>query len=256
MCGPLYQERMVRRVHGVLVCVVMGMLGAGCGANARGCAGCGPCPSGMVAIPAGRFLMGAGAPEYAGQTAHEEGVGAFCLDRTEVTAGAYGGCTSAGCEGVDQQGWCADATEHAEHPRNCVSWEQANAYCTWRGARLPTDAEWEYAARGSDGRLFPWGNEPPDETRARWGGMHGLQLMHSSPVGSYPAGASPFGVLDMAGNVFEWVAPPVGDPSEATYHARGGSYMASLPELVSVVRRTTGPPDPDHTVGFRCALTP
>jgi formylglycine-generating enzyme required for sulfatase activity len=210
----------------------------------------------MVAIPAGRFLMGQGAPEYTELTPHEESVGAFCLDQTEVTAGAYAACTSEACQGVDQLGWCANAEEHAEHPRNCVSWQQASAYCEWRGARLPTDAEWEYAARGTDGRLFPWGNEPPDDRRARWGGMHGLQLMHSSPVGSYPAGASPFGALDMAGNVSEWVGTSTETPDGTRYFVRSSSYMETTAEGLSVTYAIDIPSIPSHTVGFRCAFTP
>ncbi|MBK6579843.1 MAG: SUMF1/EgtB/PvdO family nonheme iron enzyme [Sandaracinaceae bacterium] len=172
--------------------------------------------------------MGQGAPEYTELTPHEESVGAFCMDRTEVTAGAYAACTSEACQGVDQQGWCADAEEHVEHPRNCVSWQQASAYCAWRGARLPSDAEWEYAARGTDGRLFPWGNEPPDETRARWNNAftesERWSRMRSSPVGSYPGGASPFGVLDMAGNVSEWVGTSTETPDGTRYFVRGGLH--------------------------------
>jgi formylglycine-generating enzyme required for sulfatase activity len=214
----------------------------------------------MVAIPAGRFLMGQGAPEYTELTPHEESVGAFCIDRTEVTAGAYAACTSEACQGVDQQGWCADAEEHAEHPRNCVSWQQASAYCAWRGARLPTDAEWEYAARGTDGRLFPWGNEPPDDTRARWNNAftesERWSRMRSSPVGSYPAGASPFGVLDMAGNVSEWVGTSTETPRGTRYFVRGGDYMGTTAELFQVTDRIPLDGHPSHTAGFRCAVTP
>jgi formylglycine-generating enzyme required for sulfatase activity len=214
----------------------------------------------MLAIPAGRFRMGEGAPDYREVTPHEERVGAFCIDRTEVTAGAYARCTSEACQGVVQLGWCANAEEHAQHPRNCVTWEQAAAYCEWRGARLPTNAEWEYAARGTDGRLFPWGNEPPDSTRTRWNREFTEEerwsLMRSSPVGSYPAGASPFGVLDMAGNVSEWVGDSVETRRGTRYFVLGGDYMGSSPELFQVTDRILLDGDPSHTVGFRCAFTP
>lgn len=192
----------------------------GCGGATRGCAGGSGCPEGMVPIPGGTFSMGEGDPtqQYGGPAAHEETAAAFCIDRTEVTAGAYHGCTDAAC-GAVEIGTCADGEEHAQYPRNCVTWAQADAYCRWRGGRLPTEAEWEFAAHGADGRLYPWGSEPPDDTRARWGGALGLRRLYTAPVGSYPAGASPFGVLDMSGNVSEWVGDTVG----SGHVVRGGA---------------------------------
>jgi formylglycine-generating enzyme required for sulfatase activity len=91
--------------------------------------------------------------------------------------------------------------DRAQHPVTCVSWDDAQAFCRWAKVRLPTEAEWEKAARGTAGRLFPWGDEPPDPERCNFAGS---QIHDTTPVGSYPKGASSYGVLDMAGNVWEW----------------------------------------------------
>ncbi len=263
------------------------------------------CPSEMVLIPAGTFQMGSpngvgGADEY---PQHAVTVAAYCMDRTEVTVGRYrtcvnaGGCTPGGTTisypGVTAarhhafDGTCNWAKSGREaHPINCVDWEQARAFCQWVGGRLPTETEWEYGARGTDGRTYPWGNEPaPGPTLlnacgaecAAWERAHDVvdEAMYrgddgwptTAPVGSFPAGRSPFGLDDMAGNVWEWTGDcygtysataavdPTGPTGSCTYRVfRGGSWGGTVPSGVrAAVRDGDSPSGQGDDVGFRCA---
>jgi len=266
------------------------------------------CPEGMALIPAGTFMMGS--PEGEGSAAehpqHPVSLSAFCMDRTEVTVAAYrvcvtGGACTAAASTVDWPGISAldrrrlsplcqaNRTGVDQHPVNCVDWEQAVAYCHWRGAQLPTEAQWEYAARGTDGRAYPWGNEPPTAARLnacgeecdrahpdfRWTPLPGFgddQWPETAPVGSYPLGASPFWVFDMVGNVSEWTADwyvayatptgsPVTDPRPAddttgatSRVVRGASWSCSTAsELRASYRNGIAPAGRAIDLGFRCA---
>ncbi len=167
-------------------------------------------PLGMLAVAGGTFAMGADDEgEQDERPRHSVTVGAFWLDETEVTVAAYAECVAAGvCRAPDSLAGSRLTSGHPEafkkgdHPVVGVSWFDASGYCAFRGKRLPTEAEWERAARGDDGRHYVWGNEAPDPARH---GVFGGRLS-TEPVGSYPAGRGPYGHLDLAGNVWEWMA--------------------------------------------------
>jgi formylglycine-generating enzyme required for sulfatase activity len=192
----------------------------------------------MLAVPGGTFVMGTdNEGEQDERPAHEVSVESFWLDKTEVTQRAYADCVSAGrCAAPDSLHGSALVYGHAdvfrrpEHPVAGVSWHDASAYCAFRQRRLPTEAEWERAARDSDGRRYVWGNSAPDPRRF---GVFGGQLT-TQPVGGFPDGKGPYGHLDLAGNVWEWVADEY-DPY--AYRRAGASrgVPGTCPEILETL---------------------
>jgi formylglycine-generating enzyme required for sulfatase activity len=245
----------------------------------------------MVDIPGGAFAMGSDGPDANEneKPVHTVAVSSFRIDRTEVTVRAYRACVAAGkCSApeayVPEKGtyriFCnwGNPDNRESHPINCVDHAQAAAFCTWAGKRLPTEEEWEFAARGGgEDRIYPWGNQAPTERRLNACGTEcpphlianrfpgGRPLYpasdgwpETSPVGSFPAGASKHGVFDMAGNVWEWTSSAYatydGVQREPKSVLRGGSWGGGDART----ERTTNRFRLDGSsraqfLGFRCA---
>jgi formylglycine-generating enzyme required for sulfatase activity len=259
-------------------CASLGLSGTGlaCVGCRLDASGCGPMP-GMVEVPGGTFEMGSMASSNE-QPIRQVYVDAFWIDQTEVTVAAYAACVAAGA--CSEPSWGTDTdcnwmvAGREAHPVNCVTWYQADGHCRWAGGgtkRLPTEAEWEKTARGTDARLYPWGNAPaPSCTHAVLSedGEDGCGMSSTWPVGSRPLGASPYGALDMVGNVWEWVfdyygpydpadtVNPTGPTTWASPVERGGAWNNPV-ELMRTTERLSGEPgSPSPAVGFRCARTP
>ncbi|MBX7194840.1 MAG: formylglycine-generating enzyme family protein [Sandaracinaceae bacterium] len=231
------------------------------------------CPPQAVAIPAGTFPIGTTRSQDFDVDEQPRRMvtltRAYCLDRTEVTVGEWETCVRAGACPERKPFFAGDKL-----PMTNVDWHDARRACSFRGGRLPTEVEWEHAARGGDDRLFPWGSWRPDCPYADlWGETWGSCGTYGpSAVGSSPKGASPFGALDMAGNVLEWVddafdgkpwsALPDVDPHHADPKARlrgvrGGSWDYDVVHSLRVSDRDGYPSDlRDATLGFRCAYDP
>lgn len=219
----------------------------------------------VVKIPAGEFLMGNKNTERS-PLEHRVDVSEFLIDRTPVTWKQYIKFAEATATPLppDDPYWGI----HLDHPAVYVTWEEATAYCEWVGGRLPTEAEREKAARGTDDRKYPWGNEEPDPERAVF--RHQWGLLATEPVGTHTKGASPYGLMDMGGNVWEWcsdwyddkyyeVSPrkdPKGPETGRAKVVRGGSWD-SRPAVTSASCRNWGYRGyREGDFGFRCAMTP
>ncbi len=235
----------------------------------------------MVLVPAGPFPMGVppgdrdgGRDEY---PRHQVDLDAFYIDAHEVTNGRYrqfvkatGHRTPQHPKNPSRTLWKGDQVSEAvaERPVVNVDWHDADAYCKWAGRRLPTEAEWEKAARGTDDRRFPWGNVEPTAKHLnfnqQWIGEKTLM-----PVGSYEAGKSPYGAYDMAGNVWEWVADwyddryyekspaknPMGPETGTDKVLRSSGWAVETPLVRIFTRVKSDPTVRNESTGFRCAMS-
>ncbi len=252
------------------------------------------CPVDMAGVPGGTFTVGDDGGDADERPAHDVTLNAFCIDLTEVTVKAWGACVKAGAcaapaaavqwGGVtskDHTLWdsfCNGAhDDRGEHPVNCVSWDQARAYCKWNDRRLPTEEEWELVARGPNKAPFPWGNlevtperldvcGPDCALKASVLGGDWKSILPredgwvgTAPVGSYPEGKSPFGAYDLAGNVAEWTASahcpyPGNNCASEMRTVRGSSFSTDdVRDVRSASRSHLDPTTKAASVGFRCA---
>jgi formylglycine-generating enzyme required for sulfatase activity len=273
------------------------------------------CPEGMVLVPGGRFFMGSDDAAFKlWQPAHKVTLDSFCIDTYEVTVEAYKACSDQGdCKQPDEVPNYPKATgpkeisdeEHQKkreiyaefcnfgkpgrekHPVNCVTWQHADTFCKAKQKRLPTEAEWEFAARGSDGRKFPWGNEGGDAEHMNAAGIEfnkwevskklpQTERMYdtddgyagTAPVGSFPKGKTKFGAYDFVGNVWEWTSDwfatykadetvnPTGAPAGEQKVIRGGGFNGAVQLWLNpAFRYFQVATASSHGIGFRCALT-
>jgi len=220
---------------------------------------------GMVFVPEGAFIMGSAGGEFDEEPRHRVELSAYYIDKYEVSNGAYNKCVEAGkCR--RQRYWYDKTMNQEKHAVVAVSWQNGVDYCRWAGKRLPTEAEWEKAARGTDERWYPWGNE----FNHKWANMHWDKdgFATTSPVGAFPQNVSPYGAYDMAGNAWEWTADywsplyyrksPLKDPQGPAKGVRrvmrGGSWLYDVPFFLLSHNRSPGRPwIRKYAVGFRCA---
>ena len=228
----------------------------------------------QVCVPAGGFLMGSTDADQEAisneKPQHTVSLDAFWIDRSEVTNAQFAKCTAAGqCQAPSSasssihDSYFASRT-YADYSVIFVDWNQANAYCQWAGRSLPSAAQWEKAARGTGGQLYPWGDSAPGQDLLNY---H-QNIGDAAKVGSFLKGASPYGALDMAGNVWEWVMDwydendyagstpsrnPTGPSSGQYREMRGGSWNSEAGSVRAALRFWNSPANRSNDIGFRCA---
>ena len=232
----------------------------------------------MVYVPAGEFEMGSNNGESDEKPVHTVDLDAYWIDKYEVSNAQYALCVAGGdCTKPSQtesytRSYYYGNPEYDNHPVIYVSWHQARDYCQWVGGDLPTEAQWEKAARGTDGRTYPWGDESPtcQLTNFNQGTYENPSYCvgDTSPVTDYEGGASPYGALNMAGNVWEWVRDwydidyysyspaenPTGTTSGGYRVLRGGSWIDYSRGIWAANRGYINPSDASDDFGFRCVL--
>ena len=231
----------------------------------------------LVYIPEGQYLIGStdSDPEALidEKPRHKVDLSGYWMDKTLVTNAMYAMCVQAGaCPtkimdiSFTRPAYFGDPA-FDEYPVIFVTWDEAKNYCTWAGRRLPTEAEWEVAAKGTDGRKYPWGNAPANCNLVNFGGgLANYCTGDTSAVGKYPQGASPYGLLDMAGNVWEWVADwhstnylvephenPLGPATGELRVIRGGAFFNAAEYVRTSMRTGHAPGAATDNIGFRCA---
>jgi serine/threonine-protein kinase len=236
----------------------------------------------LVCVPAGEFQMGSTDADKSAspneKPQHTVYLDAYWIDQTEVTSAMCaaflnqkGNQTEAGSSWyyytygkmVQVNGIWKTTPGFDQHPETGMNWFGAKAYCAWAGRQLPSEAQWEKAARGTDNRLYPWGNQLPNNTLANYQEARG----NTTAVKSYESGKNSYGLYDMAGNVSEWVEDWYGETyyqSQSTWRnptgpvdggvriMRGGGYNSAAVELRSAFRGWSDPSWRDGTIGFRC----
>jgi formylglycine-generating enzyme required for sulfatase activity len=229
-----------------------------------------PTDTPTVEIPAGEFTMGLDGMQALEdeRPAHHVWLESYSLDQFEVTTAQYAVFLAAESREAPWQWSQVVLPTHADRPVIGVDWHDADAYCRWKGKRLPTEAEWEKAARGTDGRLYPWGNQSPSKELANF--ALGARFSYSQvlmPVQSYERGRSPYGLFQMAGNVWEWVHDWYGahyyetspdrnprGPEQGQFKVLRGGSWSDLPKYLMTAGRFKLPPGTRNSyIGFRCA---